>query len=132
MRRFWPWGGAIGLVLLLGLGVLAEERVGALRPTGSYRVMWTGLCRGRLRAAAQLLNQPLKSSSVESEDYLILVYDRQGNLKSWNTYRWPLISPTLGSLSPEIYADEDKAYYLLKQRVDTLTVIVATPLWIEV
>jgi signal transduction histidine kinase len=130
MRRFWPWGGAIGLVLLLGLGVLAEGGGGA----APYRLLqgyvdW--VMQRKLRAAAQLLNQPLKSSSVESEDYLILVYDRQGNLKSWNTYRWPLISPTLGSLSPEIYADEDKAYYLLKQRVDTLTVIVATPLWIK-
>ncbi len=129
MRRLWLAAGAIGLVLLAGLGILAEGGASAFayRLLQSY-VEWR--MQARLRAAARLSIEPLPGAMAQGEDYLVLVYDRVGALRAWNSHQWPLFTPTLTSLSPEIYADEEKAYYLLKQRVESLTVVVAIPLWV--
>jgi signal transduction histidine kinase len=129
MRRLWLTAGAIGLILLAGLGILAEGGGGAFayRLLQSY-VEWR--MQARLRAAARLAVEPLPGTMAQGEDYLVLVYDQKGALRAWNSHQWPLFAPTLTSLSPEIYADEEKAYYLLKQRVESLTVVVAIPLWV--
>ncbi len=130
MRRFWPWGITITLVILLGLGILAEGGHSTL----SYRLVqgyvdWR--VAQKLRSATQLLTQASSTDLPSGEDYLVFIYDQRGYLRKWNTNRWPLFTPTLSSLSREIYADEEKAYYLLKQRMDSLTIVVAIPLWVE-
>jgi len=129
MHRLWLPAGAIGLVLLGGLGILAEGGGGGLayRLLQSY-VEWR--MQTQLRAAARLSAEPLSGALAHSKDYLLLIYDRNGTLRAWNSHQWPLFTPTLTSLSPEIYADEEKAYYLLKQQVESLTVVVAIPLWV--
>jgi len=130
MRRVWSWGIATGLVILLGLGILAEGG----SPLFSYRLVqayadWQ--MERRLRGAMQLLNQASDSDPLAQKEYPVFIYDQRGHLREWNTNRWPLFTPTLSSLSREIYADEEKAYYLVKQRMDSLTIIVAIPLWVE-
>ncbi len=128
MRGHWPWVSAIGFLLLIALGVLAEGGASGHRLIQGY-VDWR--MQEKLRTAAHLLNQTSNLNRLSEDEYLILIYDQRGFLRSWNTHRWPLFTPTLSSLSREIYADEEKAYYVLKQRVDSLTIVVAIPLWIE-
>ncbi len=130
MRRVWPWGIAMGLVILSGLAILAEGG----HPELSYRLIQAYVdwqTEQRLRNANQLLNQVSNASPLTQKEYPVFIYDQRGHLREWNTNRWPLFTLTPGSLSREIYADEEKAYYLVKQRIDSLILVVAIPLWVE-
>lgn len=130
MRRGWSWGIAIGLVILPGLGILAEGINFPLshRLIQSY-VDWQ--MERHLRGATQLINQVSSADLLAQTEYPVFIYDQRGHLRKWNTNRWPLFTPTLSSLNREIYADEEKAYYLVKQRVDSLIIVVAIPIWVE-
>lgn len=130
MRRVWPWGIAMGLIILPALAILAEGG----SPVLSYRLVQAYVdwqMERHLTNATQLLNQTSSTSPLTQKEYPIFIYNQRGRLREWNTNRWPLFTPTLSSLSREIYADEEKAYYLVKQRIDSLIVVVAIPLWVE-
>ena len=120
----------MGLVILPGLGILAEGG----SPELAYRLVQAYVdwqMERHLRDATQLLNQASSTGLLAQKEYPIFLYNQRGHLQKWNTNRWPLFTPTLSSLSREIYADEEKAYYLVKQRLDSLILIVAIPLWVE-
>jgi signal transduction histidine kinase len=132
MRRILGWIAGVGVGLSIFLGCVVEGWGGmAWYRLFQRYISWK--TQRTLQEAGQLLNQYAKSPSrwLETDEYLLLAYDRRGQLRFWNTSRWPLPATPLSGESPEVIADEDKAYYILKQRVDTLLAVAAIPLWLS-
>ena len=66
-------------------------------------------------------------------EVLFLRYTASGQLREWNTARWPIpkVPPSLRYVGPELVQDDRSLYYCLKLPLDTQVQVVLIPILVE-